>query len=42
VARLGFLDGVAGLRFCLLHAWYEVAVAALRAEQSADGRRGSF
>lgn len=37
VARLGFLDGVAGLRFCLLHAWYEVAVAALRAEQPAAG-----
>jgi glycosyltransferase involved in cell wall biosynthesis len=36
VARLGFLDGVAGLRFCLLHAWYEVAVAALRAEQPAE------
>jgi glycosyltransferase involved in cell wall biosynthesis len=31
VARLGFLDGIAGLRFCLFHAWYEVAVAALRA-----------
>lgn len=31
VARLGFLDGLAGLRFCLFHAWYEVAVGALRA-----------
>jgi glycosyltransferase involved in cell wall biosynthesis len=40
VGRLGFLDGVAGLRFCLLHAWYEVAVAALRAEQSAAGQEG--
>jgi glycosyltransferase involved in cell wall biosynthesis len=38
VARLGFLDGVAGLRFCLLHAWYEVAVAALRAEQPCAGQ----
>ena len=41
VARLGFLDGVAGLRFCLLHAWYEVAVAALRAERVAVGQKGS-
>ncbi len=32
VARLGFLDGIAGLRFCLYHAWYEVVVASLRAE----------
>jgi glycosyltransferase involved in cell wall biosynthesis len=38
VARLGFLDGGAGLRFCLLHAWYEVTVAALRAEQPAAGQ----
>jgi glycosyltransferase involved in cell wall biosynthesis len=34
VARLGFLDGLAGLRFCLYHAWFEMTVAALRA----DGR----
>lgn len=40
VARLGFLDGVAGLRFCLLHAWYEVAVAAVQAEQSAVRSEG--
>ena len=32
VARLGFLDGVAGLRFCFYHAWFEMNVAALRAE----------
>jgi len=32
VARLGFVDGMAGLRFCLYHAWYEVTVASLRAE----------
>jgi glycosyltransferase involved in cell wall biosynthesis len=38
VARLGFLDGVAGLRFCVLHAWFEVAVAALRTEAATRGR----
>jgi glycosyltransferase involved in cell wall biosynthesis len=32
LARLGFLDQRAGLRFCLFHAWYEVSVAALQAE----------
>jgi glycosyltransferase involved in cell wall biosynthesis len=32
LARLGFLDRRAGLRFCLFHAWYEVSVAALQAE----------
>jgi glycosyltransferase involved in cell wall biosynthesis len=41
VARLGFLDGVAGLRFCLLHAWYEVAVAGLRAERPTAVKEGS-
>lgn len=29
VLRLGLLDGLAGLRFCFFHAWYEAAVAAL-------------
>ena len=38
VARLGLLDGAAGLRFCLYHAWYEGTVAALRAESTAAGR----
>lgn len=32
VARLGLLDGRAGLHFCYFHAWYEMCVAALRAE----------
>ena len=32
IARLGFLDGMAGLRFCFYHAWFEMTVAALRAE----------
>lgn len=27
--RLGVLDGAAGLRFCFLHAWFEVVVRAL-------------
>jgi glycosyltransferase involved in cell wall biosynthesis len=30
--RLGFLDGPAGLRFCLYHAWFQLTVEALRAE----------
>ena len=30
--RLGLLDGLAGLRFCFYHAWYEACVSGLRAE----------
>lgn len=30
--RLGVLDGRAGLRFCLFHAWYQVTVDGLQAE----------
>jgi glycosyltransferase involved in cell wall biosynthesis len=30
VMRLGLFDGVAGLRFCFFHAWFEVTVAALQ------------
>jgi glycosyltransferase involved in cell wall biosynthesis len=32
LARLGLLDGRAGLRFCFYHAWYETTVAALQAD----------
>jgi glycosyltransferase involved in cell wall biosynthesis len=32
VVRLGVLDGPAGLRFCLFHAWYQVTVEGLAAE----------
>jgi glycosyltransferase involved in cell wall biosynthesis len=32
--RLGLLDGLAGLRFCFYHAWFEATVAALRAERA--------
>lgn len=32
IVRLGILDGQAGLRFCFFHAWFETAVAAIRAE----------
>ena len=32
IARLGFLDGLAGLRFCFYHAWFEMSVSSLRAE----------
>jgi glycosyltransferase involved in cell wall biosynthesis len=38
IARLGFLDGVAGFRFCVYHAWYETCVASLRAEALAHER----
>ena len=39
IARLGFLDGMAGFRFCFYHAWYEMSVASLRAEaRRASGR----
>jgi glycosyltransferase involved in cell wall biosynthesis len=39
IARLGFLDGAAGLRFCFYHAWFEMSVASLRAD--ARGHRES-
>jgi glycosyltransferase involved in cell wall biosynthesis len=32
IARFGFLDGMAGLRFCFYHAWCEMSVASFRAE----------
>jgi len=38
VFRLGVLDGIAGLRFCLYHAWFQTTVNALRAEASASER----
>jgi glycosyltransferase involved in cell wall biosynthesis len=38
VVRLGFLDGAAGLRFCLYHAWFETTVAALQADADDHGR----
>ena len=37
IARLGFLDGLAGLRFCFYHAWYELVVASLQAEARMPG-----
>ena len=37
IARLGFLDGAAGLRFCLYHAWFEMSVASLRADARGQG-----
>jgi glycosyltransferase involved in cell wall biosynthesis len=30
VLKAGFLDGMAGLRFCLYHAWFQLTVEALR------------
>ncbi|MDB5597953.1 MAG: glycosyl transferase, family 2 [Hyphomicrobiales bacterium] len=30
IVRLGFLDGVVGLRFCVFHAWFQVTVNAVR------------
>lgn len=38
IVRLGLLDGVAGLRFCFYHAWYEEGVRALQAEAAAADR----
>lgn len=35
--RFGFLDGPAGLRFCLYHAWFQLTVDALRDEALRDG-----
>jgi hypothetical protein len=32
IVRLGLLDGLAGLRFCFFHAWYQVAVEGMAAE----------
>lgn len=38
VVRLGVLDGRAGLRFCLFHAWYQVTVDGLQAESRLRSR----
>ena len=38
--RLGVLDGRAGLRFCLFHAWYQVTVGGLQAESAQRGKPG--
>jgi glycosyltransferase involved in cell wall biosynthesis len=38
IARLGFLDGTAGFRFCFYHAWHEMCVASLWAEARGRGR----
>jgi glycosyltransferase involved in cell wall biosynthesis len=38
IARLGVLDGLAGLRFCLFHAWYELVVSAVRQEPNSTFR----
>ena len=35
LVRLGFLDGVAGLRFCFYHAWFEMTVSSLRSDARA-------
>jgi glycosyltransferase involved in cell wall biosynthesis len=37
IVKLGFLDGAAGFRFCVYHAWYEMCVASLRAEARGHG-----
>ncbi|MGH3276474.1 MAG: glycosyltransferase family 2 protein [Streptosporangiaceae bacterium] len=36
IAKLGALDGRAGLRFCFYHAWYETSVAALQGDAAPD------
>jgi glycosyltransferase involved in cell wall biosynthesis len=37
IARLGLFDGLAGLRFCFFHAWFEVTVAAMQPEHAPAG-----
>jgi glycosyltransferase involved in cell wall biosynthesis len=32
IVRFGILDGLAGLRFCFYHCWYEVTVSALQVD----------
>jgi glycosyltransferase involved in cell wall biosynthesis len=39
--RLGFLDGLAGLRFCLYHAWFQLTIDALRAEARSSAGQAS-
>jgi glycosyltransferase involved in cell wall biosynthesis len=39
LVRLGLLDGRAGLRFCLFHAWYQVTVDGLAAESPGPAQR---
>jgi glycosyltransferase involved in cell wall biosynthesis len=36
LVRLGFLDGLVGLRFCLYHAWFQLTVDALRRQPELD------
>lgn len=38
LARLGLLDGTAGLRFCFYHAWFEANVTALQAGTTVPDR----
>jgi glycosyltransferase involved in cell wall biosynthesis len=38
IARLGILDGSAGLRFCFYRTWYETTIAALQREATPIGR----
>lgn len=37
VLRSGFRDGLTGLRFCLMHAWFQLVVEALGSERLARG-----
>jgi glycosyltransferase involved in cell wall biosynthesis len=39
IVRLGLLDGLAGLRFCFFHAWYETCVSVLQANPPATERK---
>jgi glycosyltransferase involved in cell wall biosynthesis len=38
IVRLGLADGLAGLRFCFFHAWYEACVGALQVTATAPER----
>jgi glycosyltransferase involved in cell wall biosynthesis len=39
IVRLGLLDGLAGLRFCFFHAWFEASVNALQADRGIVQRK---
>lgn len=38
LVKLGFLDGATGLRFCLFHAWFQLAVESLRRPEANPAR----
>lgn len=41
IVRLGLLDGIRGLQFCLYHAWFELTVTAMDQTRRLNGERRS-